>query len=381
MIELKSKSIGDKTQILILFKYHEGILKSVKSIPGRRWDSKNKYWYIIDNAANFRRICSVLRNYQYKVDQVLRLKYEAEIKLPVRQEKDKEKPKIKNPFIRQPQRIPAPLEYIEKLEMERYSKSTFQTYVYYLSDFLSYIKQEDPGKFTDDDVRRYLLYLIHDKKASTSTQNQAINAIKFYLEKIKGEQKKYYWLDRPRKEKKLPEVLSEEEVLRILKAPMNLKHRCMLSLIYSAGLRVSEMINMKISDINSDRKLIHIKGAKGKKDRTTLLSDKMLIQLREYYKEYKPKRWLFEGQGGEQYSASSARSIFNRAKKVARIRKPVTLHSLRHSFATHLLERGTNLRYIQSLLGHSSSKTTEIYTHITSKGMDEIKSPLDNLEI
>ncbi|QCK17076.1 integrase [Mangrovivirga cuniculi] len=303
------------------------------------------------------------------------------LKSSVSQKTNTNKKKNKNPFTRKKRRVPVPKEYIHKLETVRYSKSTIDTYIYYFSDFLTYCQIENSDTMTDEQVKSYLLYLIHDKKASQSTQNQAVNAIKFYLEKIKGEDRKYYWIDRPSKEKKLPVVLSEEEVVRMLKTPMNLKHRCMLTLIYSAGLRVGEMIDMKISDIDGDRMLIHVKGAKGKKDRTTLLSEKTLLLLREYYKKYKPKRWLFEGQGGEKYSASSLRKVFHRAKKNAGIKKDATLHTLRHSFATHLLERGTNLRYIQNLLGHSSSKTTEIYTHITSKGMNEIKSPLDNLEI
>ncbi|QCK17106.1 integrase [Mangrovivirga cuniculi] len=303
------------------------------------------------------------------------------LKSSVSQKTNTNKEKNKNPFTRKKRRVPVPKEYIHKLETVRYSKSTIDTYLYYFSDFLTYCRIENPDTMTDEQVKNYLLYLIHDKKASQSTQNQAVNAIKFYLEKIKGEDRKYYWIDRPSKEKKLPVVLSEEEVVRMLKTPMNLKHRCMLTLIYSAGLRVGEMIDMKISDIDGDRMLIHVKGAKGKKDRTTLLSEKTLALLREYYKKYKPKRWLFEGQGGEKYSSSSLRKVFHRAKKNAGIKKDATLHTLRHSFATHLLERGTNLRYIQNLLGHSSSKTTEIYTHITSKGMNEIKSPLDNLEI
>ncbi len=149
----------------------------------------------------------------------------------------------------------------------------------------------------------------------------------------------------------------------------------------SAGLRISEVVNLKIADIDSKRKAIIIKGAKGKKDRNSILSDKLLINLRDYFKQYKPKVWLFEGQTGEQYSETSIQHIFRNACNDAGIMKKATVHTLRHSFATHLLERGTDLRYIQELLGHSSSKTTEIYTHITRKGMEQIKSPLDNFEI
>ena len=188
-------------------------------------------------------------------------------------------------------------------------------------------------------------------------------------------------IERPRKENYLPEVLSEEEIASILKAITNLKHKAIIMVIYSGGLRISELINLKVKDIDSDRMQMRISQSKGKKDRYTLLSNKTLLILRNYFTEYKPKEWLFEGEGGGQYADSSIYSIFKKAITSANIKKKVSIHSLRHSFATHLLESGTDLRYIQSLLGHSSSKTTEIYTHITTKGFDQIKNSLDKLDI
>ena len=224
--------------------------------------------------------------------------------------------------------------------------------------------------------------MVEKRKVSSSFQNQVINAIKFYYEKVCGGKRlPYITIDRPFKEKVLPTVLSEEEVQRIINCVKNIKHKAILLTIYSAGLRISEVVNLKIADIDSKRKAIIIKGAKGKKDRNSILSDKLLINLRDYFKQYKPKVWLFEGQTGEQYSETSIQHIFRNACNDAGIMKKATVHTLRHSFATHLLERGTDLRYIQELLGHSSSKTTEIYTHITRKGMEQIKSPLDNFEI
>jgi integrase/recombinase XerD len=179
----------------------------------------------------------------------------------------------------------------------------------------------------------------------------------------------------------LPSVLSEEEVFRLLKQVDNLKHKTALSIIYSAGLRIGELINLKINDIDSARGQIRILQGKGKKDRVSLLSTNILKMLREYYKEYRPKEWLFEGQFGGQYSQGSIQEVFRQAKKSAGIRKRATVHTLRHSFATHLLERGTDLRYIQELLGHQSSRTTEIYTHVTEKGFKNIISPFDNLDL
>lgn len=189
------------------------------------------------------------------------------------------------------------------------------------------------------------------------------------------------YIQRPKKEKKLPVVFSEEEVKLLLNQVKNLKHKCILYLIYSAGLRRSEVLNLKINDIDSKRNCIVIRAAKGNEDRITFLSAILLLLLREYYKIYRPKEYLFEGANGGRYSTTSLRKIFYRALKASGINKEASLHTLRHSFATHLLEQGTDIRYIQSLLGHSSPKTTELYTHITTKGFENLKSPLDNMEL
>jgi site-specific recombinase XerD len=194
-----------------------------------------------------------------------------------------------------------------------------------------------------------------------------------------GGQRKVYLVDRPRSEKKLPIVLSEQEIGDLFRATENIKHTAILMLAYSAGLRLSELINVKIKDIDSNRMQIRIAQAKGKKDRYSLLSVKLLEVLRIYVKEYKPKEWLFEGINGGVYSARSIQLVMAESIAKAGITKKAGVHSLRHSFATHLLENGTDLRYIQNLLGHESSKTTEVYTHITTKGFDQIKSPLDKL--
>jgi len=177
----------------------------------------------------------------------------------------------------------------------------------------------------------------------------------------------------------LPTVLSQQEIIQILKSVRNIKHKAILSSIYGCGLRISECINLKIEDIDSENNRIWIRNSKGRKDRLTLLPESLLILLRNYFIEYKPTLWLFEGPQEKQYSVSSIRNIFRRAKAKAGIRKPATVHTLRHSFATHLLENGTNLRYIQELLGHSSSKTTEIYTHVARSDLTSIISPLDSI--
>ncbi len=271
-------------------------------------------------------------------------------------------------------------EYERLLKLKNYSLSTRKSYSHCFEKFLAHFKGHDINSLTKDQITDYLLRE-SDKGISAVYQNQIINAIKFYYEKVLGRKKEFYNLPRAKRPFKLPTVFSEEEIVRLLAQVSNFKHKCILYLIYSAGLRISEAVKMKISDIDSERNIIFVRGAKGKKDRTTLLSRKLLEMLRQYYKIYKPKEYLFEGETGGQYSVTSIQKVFNRALLASGINKKATVHSLRHSFATHLLERGTDLRYIQELLGHNSSKTTEIYTHVTKKGMDKISSPLDNLEI
>lgn len=187
-------------------------------------------------------------------------------------------------------------------------------------------------------------------------------------------------LERPKKEKKLPEILSKNEISKLLKAVKNLKHKAILYLVYSAGLRVGEVVKLKPTDIDSDRMLIPIIQGKGKKDRYTILSETALSILRQYVKVYKPEHWLFPGQHPDKHlTERSVQKVFDNARIDAKTRKDVSVHNLRHSFATHLLEGGVNLRYIQELLGHSSSKTTEIYTHVTQKNLSNIISPLDTI--
>lgn len=268
--------------------------------------------------------------------------------------------------------------YTKMLKLKRYSSNTERNYQKAFQYFVSHFSNRDIDKLSKSDIQEYLFDQI-EKGLSPSLQNQYINAIKFYYEKVLGRRKEVYDLPRPRREQKLPTVLSEEEILLIFNQVSNLKHKAILYLIYSSGIRVSELVNLKITDIVSNRNLILIRNSKGKKDRTTLLSKALLDLLRKYYLKYKPKDYLFEGQKGGKYSARSVQKILKMALSKSGIKKHATVHTLRHSFATHLLERGTDLRYIQELAGHSNYKTTEIYTHITKRGMDKIVSPLDNL--
>ncbi len=271
-------------------------------------------------------------------------------------------------------------EYERLLKLKNYSLSTRKSYSHCFEKFLAHFKGHDINSLTKEQITEFL-YQESEKGLSSGYQNQIINAVKFYYEKVLGHKKDFYNLPRAKRPQKLPVVFSEEEIINLLNQIKNIKHKAILYLVYSGGLRISEAVKMKIADIDSTRNLIVIRGGKGKKDRTTLLSQKLLHLLREYYKEYKPKDYLFEGETGGQYSVKSIQNVFNKALASSGIKKKATVHTLRHSFATHLLERGTDLRYIQYLLGHNSSRTTEIYTHITKKGKDKIASPLDNLDI
>ena len=216
---------------------------------------------------------------------------------------------------------------------------------------------------------------------SIGNVNQTVSSLKFMCKAVLHQNQIIGFVPRPKKENKLPNVLSFQEVTRILGALKNEKHKTILFLIYSAGLRVGEVVRLTPRDIDSDRLLIHVVQGKGRKDRYTVLSELTLEQLRKYYRLYKPERWLFPGADEDEFiTERTVQRIFENACRAAKINKKVSVHSLRHSFATHLLEDGIDLRYIQELLGHASSRTTEIYTHVTEKSITKIKSPLDKMK-
>ncbi|NDK56664.1 tyrosine-type recombinase/integrase [Pontibacter fetidus] len=279
--------------------------------------------------------------------------------------------------------IPCPHTYLEKLFLLNYSLSTIRTYHSLVLRFLNAHKGKGLdaiNAFSEEQINHYHRSMVQAGTYSVSFINQSINAVKFYYQRVLlRHEVQLNQVERPEKPERLPQVLSKQDVLKILSVTENLKHRCMLQLLYAGGLRIGEVINLKLTDVQSERNLLLIRGGKGKKDRTTLLSQKLLESLRAYYKAYKPKIWLFEGQTGGQYTVESIRNVFRASKTKAGVKAPATPHTLRHSFATHLLEQGTDLRYIQVLLGHRSSKTTEIYTHITTHALNKIVSPLDNL--
>jgi len=270
-------------------------------------------------------------------------------------------------------------EYSKKLLHRRYSTNTQKTYLSLFKKFVLCFKSRQIDEITKPEIEEYIYFLIQSKDISFSTQNQIVNAIKFYYEHVLKRERLTYWIDRPRKAFKLPTVISEQSILRMLEATKNIKHKCIIALLYSSGLRRSELLNLKKGDIDYERMMITVKGGKGNRDRVSLLSETFMKTLIEYIRIYNPKYWFFEGPSKKKYSGSSVLNIVKRASQRAGIAQKVTPHTLRHSFATHLLEHGTDVRYVQELLGHSSLKTTQIYTQISDASLRKITSPMDRI--
>ncbi len=350
--------------VRIEFQYNKELINALKAKTNALWSQSLGSWYIPESDFHLGRFYRDLK-------QIAFIDYN-ELHKSEHRHKDSRPKKEKIT-------IALPVGYLERLEQERYSENTIKTYTHYFKDFIAAFAEKELQDITKEEINAYILRLIKENNISTSQQNQRINAIKFYYEKVLNRKKEYYQIDRPRKEKKLPDVLSKEEIGRMINATGNLKHKCLISIIYSCGLRRSEAVNMRPEDIDSKRMLIKIRGAKGKKDRYVPLSGILLEMLRNYYRKEKPENWLFEGIGGMQYGTTSIYNVVKNAARKAGIKKHIHPHILRHSFATHHLEQGTDLRFIQAFLGHESSKTTEIYTHVSNKELLKFRNPLDDI--
>jgi site-specific recombinase XerD len=341
--------LDGENQISVRVPYHEQYISEMKSIQGHRWNPAEKYWSFPYSRENYERLADIFQGEELLVDPLFKKNHTLE-------------------------------ELSRELISRRYSLKTVKAYLRLNKEFCEFSKKA-PQECNQDDIKDYLLYLAEEKEISTSYLNIAINALKFYYGEVLRKQF-IYEIKRPRRDKKLPVVLSKEEVAAIFGALTNEKHKLILMLTYAAGLRVSEVAGLCVEDIDFQRKLIHIREAKGRKDRYTLLSEVAMEFIQQYRKEYQPKKWLFSGADPEKHIAiRTVQAVFEQAKEKAGIKKDVSIHSLRHSFATHLLEGGTDLRYIQELLGHQSSKTTEIYTHVSQKSIGKIVSPLDTIEM
>ncbi len=340
---LALKHKGEK-RIAIYFEYNQELVKRLRKLEDVRWSQTLKAWHLPDNEENRTR---------FKLEQAKSLT-------------DIHHKKITN--------------FKRWLEAKRYSANTIKTYSEVLSTFLLYYCDKPVEEITNNDISNFNNDYILNNKLSISYQNQFVNSVKLFFRVVQETKIDVELIFRPRRAKKLPNVLSMEEVKLILESTKNLKHKTMLSLIYACGLRSGELLNLMPEHIDSNRGVLIIKQAKGMKDRIAPLGKSLIEMLRVYYKTFKPKRYLFEGmQEGEAYDARSLQQVIKHSLGKTSISKPVTLHWLRHSYATHLLENGTDLRYIQEILGHRSSRTTEIYTHVSTKSIQKIISPYDRL--
>jgi len=358
LLELLIEQV-ENNLLLISFSYNEEYVSKIKTIKGRKWNSDIRKWSIPNTQESIIKLKALfsekMLKFNYYTEQEDHKKTDA---------KDLDKSII--------------LKLLEReLKLKGFSSKTKKSYISHMRRYLEYIGNEEVA-FEKINIENYLLYLLDEKQLSHSYVNQTVSSIKFYLSNVEKKNMIDLNIPRPKQEKKLPEVLSQNEVIRILHSLTNIKHRAILFLVYSAGLRVGEVVRLKVQDIDSDRMLIRIEHGKGAKDRYSVLSDVALSELRTYAKEYRPETWLFPGdKEGRFLTERTVQRVFENARFKAGVKKQVSVHSLRHSFATHLLEGGVDLRYIQELLGHQSSKTTEIYTHVTQSSIRNIRSPLD----
>lgn len=372
IINLNHQEIGLKTYYYATFSFNKQIYSIFRDFPFTRWDATERAWLFetsaisLDKLNEFFHGIAQIETITFPLSTVERKRNQlqpSDFLLPLSDQKQQALEAFRN-----------------WLQSRRYSPNTVKVYTESLAIFLRYFSSKRIEEIENEDLIDFNNNYILKNGFSSSYQNQVVNGIKLFYRSMHQSKFDVELVHRPKKEKTLPNVLSKEEVKKILEGTTNIKHRSMLALIYACGLRRSELLKLKLSDVQSSRNILLIRQSKGKKDRIVPLGDKLIQQLREYYLYYRPKHWLFEGQlKGEPYSAKSLQNVLKNSVSKSGIKKNVTLHWLRHSYATHLLEGGTDLRYIQELLGHSSSRTTEIYTHVSSNELKKIVSPFDTL--
>ncbi|KAA2219913.1 tyrosine-type recombinase/integrase [Maribacter flavus] len=371
-----SKSHHNGQEVLIVgFEYNLELKEYVKKFPGIQWSSGLRSFYTLFTREITNSLFQYLRAKNYYID------YSAISNKRKNDRHDGAKKKfVLDANISQDLKKNIKL-FREWMQQKRYSLNTINTYESMLLQFFRFKHPKPIHSITETDIIDFNTNYILANRFSYTYQNQAINTIKlFYRDRVNciliadG-------LERPKKSKKLPVVLSIDEVKSILASTPNLKHKTLLSLLYSCGLRIGEALGLRVRDIDMKRRFMHVRSAKGSKDRYVPLPERMKALLIEYYSCYEPNDFVFEGQNGGAYSTVSARQVLKRSLLNTGIEKPITLHTLRHSHATHLLENGTDLRYIQELLGHNSAKTTMIYTHVSSTSLDKIKNPFDEFDL
>lgn len=362
---------GEKYFIAARFEYHQTLIENCK-LAGMKWNGGLKVWYIANTAANYYRVREIL-------GAVAQLDCGPLQKQVAMRKVEKEKPVLLvdlNPL------ADAGLKRMRTYMLAKgYCNRTIEGYLQLLARFFSYYADMDPADITEDEVYRYNQDYVLPNDFSASYQRQLISAIKVYYRCNGKKRMDVANLVRPKKRFALPKVLSSDEVKALILATQNLKHRAMLMTLYGTGLRLNELLDLRVTDIVSDRGVITVHKGKGNKDREIPLGNDLLLQLRKYYQAYKPGEYLFEGQYGGRYSASSVHSIINQSAARAGIKRSISAHMLRHSYATHLLELRVDLRYVQHILGHKSSKTTEIYTHVNPSYYKQLSNPLDGMNL
>lgn len=361
----------EKNVLLLKFSYNKQLIELTKQLPDVSFSRTHNAWYITYSSEVLHQVKNIFANKAIIEAQQLKQKLA----------KEKEQTASFHNNQLNAETTSKVLKFKYWMRNKRYSDNTIKTYLEALQLFLKYYSQKPIHKITNDDIIKFNTDYILANKYSSTYQSQVINAVKLFYSTQQQKELILNEIERPKKSKQLPKVLSEEEVERIINALDNIKHKSMIALIYSSGLRCGELIKMKVVDIDSTRMQVNILDGKGKRDRMVPLSNMALTFLRNYYKIYKPKEYLFEGQNGGSYSERSLGLVLKKGATLAKIKKNVSLHMLRHSYATHLLEHGTDLRYIQELLGHKSSKTTEIYTFVSKKQLLGITSPLERLNL
>lgn len=357
-IFLEQKTHRKENQLLIQFSYHKKLIALVMSIKGSYWSKSLNTWYIKYSQENLQTILTVFKDITIVVTSKLHKK-----ELFTRNLTKEQKNLLNNFYL--------------FLKGKRYSQSTIKTYTFFIADFVNFYRKIPLNNLTNRAVELFIENIFITRNYSISTQRQFISALKIFIVFYPYTEINDLVLERPKKSRKLPSVLSQEEVLKIISSTQNLKHRAILVLIYSCGLRISELVNLELTDFHIQRKQLVIKNGKGRKDRYVSLADSFIPLLSNYYHSYKPKFYFVEGQKGGKYSTESVRQFLKKSCVKANIKKTVTPHTLRHSYATHLLENGVDIRYIQSLLGHAKPETTMIYTHVRRKDLMEIQNPLD----
>ncbi|UBM61303.1 tyrosine-type recombinase/integrase [Candidatus Sulfidibacterium hydrothermale] len=353
-----------QVRIAVRFKFNRDIIHRIKELEGYRWSATKKLWYFPDNPGQVEKIKQHFRGIADVIDKV------------------SDAPPIRVKGLIKNRRLSEEMQnllrdFAKYLRGKRYSESTVHTYSTFIADFLDFLRNKKPEEITSRDVERFSEEVMAPNHYSISTQRQFVSAVKQFKAFYPSLAVDQFVLERPRKSRQLPSVLSKDEVLRLLIATQNLKHRAALTMIYASGLRISELLNLKLADIHTERRQIFIRSGKGRKDRVVIFAESFLPMFQNYLVTYRPKVYFIEGKPGKQYSAESIRAIIKRSARRAGIRQRVTPHTLRHSFATHLLDNGVDIRYIQELLGHNSPKTTMIYTHVSRKDILRIQSPLD----